>query len=348
MPLTRRLSSRRSRNAGAALLAAMLTVTLVAAFASTAAWQQWQAVEIESAERSRIQAGWILVGALDWARLILIEDGRAGGVDHLAEPWSVTLQETRLSSFLAADKNNTPGSGADNQLEVFLSGRIEDMQSRLNVTNLVNGDQLSEPDFLAFSRLFTSLDLPQSELAQLAAGLRAASGNSANASATVMPQRLEQLAWLGLRAESIARLRPYVGILPVRTPVNLNTASAEVIYASIAGLEMAQAQRLVEQRALKPFQTLDDAARLLGGLAGRIAENRHSVATQFFEVHGRLRMERTLIEERSLVQRNGLQVRTLWRERAAAPLAGVIAGRIARLGTALQISTEPESTMGRA
>lgn len=347
---TSRTPPRRSRSSGAALLAAMLTVTLVAAFASTAMWQQWQAVEIETAERSRSQASWILVGALDWARLILIEDGRAGGADHLAEPWAVALQETRLSSFLSADKNNTPGSSTDNQLEVFLSGRIEDMQSRLNVRNLVNGDEVSEQDLLAFSRLFTSLDLPQAELLQLVAGLRSAAGSSANTSAAVLPQRLEQLAWLGLRAESIARLRPYVSVLPSRTPVNLNTASAEVIYASIPGIELAQAQRLVEQRALKPFQTLEDAGRLLGGLSGRIAQNRHSVATQFFQVHGRLRMERTLIEERSLVQRDGLQIRTLWRERAAAPLPGVTADRISRAAvTRVQTPGMPEIILtGRA
>lgn len=332
MKPARTLRTRRSR--GAALLAAMLTVTLVAAFASTAMWQQWQAVEIETAERSRTQAGWVLVGALDWARLILIEDARAGGADYLAEPWAVVLQETRLSSFLAADKNNTPGSSSDNQLDVFLSGRIEDMQARLNVMNLVDGDKVSAPDMLVFTRLFTSLDLPQSELLQLAANLRASananSGNSPDASAPLMPQRLEQLAWLGLSASSITRLSPYVCLLPIRTPVNLNTASAEVIYASIPGIELAQAQRLLQERALKPFLALADASRLIGGESGRVVENRHSIATRFFQVHGRLRMDRTLIEERSLLQRDGMQIRTLWRERAAPPLTGPASERVSR------------------
>ena len=56
------------------LLAAMLTVTLVATLATAALWQQWRAVEIEAADRSRVQAGWILTGAMDWSRLILRED----------------------------------------------------------------------------------------------------------------------------------------------------------------------------------------------------------------------------------------------------------------------------------
>ena len=76
--------SRNSR--GAALLAAMLTVTLVASFAATALWQQWRSVEIESAERSRVQAACILTGALDWTLLILREDARSGGADYLGEP----------------------------------------------------------------------------------------------------------------------------------------------------------------------------------------------------------------------------------------------------------------------
>ncbi|MFN3377379.1 MAG: hypothetical protein ACK40S_12615, partial [Burkholderiaceae bacterium] len=59
---------RRLHERGAALLVAMLTVTLVATWAATALWQQWRAVEVETAERARVQASWILVGALDWAR----------------------------------------------------------------------------------------------------------------------------------------------------------------------------------------------------------------------------------------------------------------------------------------
>ena len=64
---------------GAALLLAMLTVALVATLSSAALWQQWRALSIESAERQRLQASWILGGALDWARLILREDSVAYG-----------------------------------------------------------------------------------------------------------------------------------------------------------------------------------------------------------------------------------------------------------------------------
>src|SRR4029079_17079505 len=92
-----RRSNRRIRIRGAALLMAMLTVTLVATFAAAALWQQWRSIEVEAAERSRVQSAWILPGALDWARLVLREDVKSGGADHLGEPWAVPLQEARLS-----------------------------------------------------------------------------------------------------------------------------------------------------------------------------------------------------------------------------------------------------------
>ena len=65
---------KRCPQAGAALISAMLTVSLVASLAAAALAQQWRLSEVERHERQRQQAQWILQGALDWARLILRED----------------------------------------------------------------------------------------------------------------------------------------------------------------------------------------------------------------------------------------------------------------------------------
>ena len=304
---------KRPRQSGAALLAAMLTVSLVATFATAALWNQWRSVEVEAADRARVQAAWILTGALDWSRLILREDARAGGADHLAEPWAVPLQEARLSTFLAADPSNTVENDADT---TFLSGEIVDMQSLLNITSLVEAGRLSEPSLRAFGRLFELLGLPQSQLTRLAENLRFASdinvGNLSGGQAPLMPQRLEQLAWLGLPPETIAALQPYVTILPVRTAVNLNTAPAEVVYAVGSTLGMADAKRLVAARESQHFRAVVDAAKLVP--AGAFASGTVDIRSRFFEVRGRLRMDDVVIEERSLVQRDGGNVRTVQRE----------------------------------
>ena len=313
-PQPRPLGSR-----GAALLAAMLTVALVATFAASALWQQWRAVEIEIAERARVQSAWVLTGSLDWARLILREDARSGGADHLAEPWAVPLQEARLSTFLAASDTTaaTDPNSTDTQ-DAFLSGQIIDLQSQLNVMNLVQGGTVSEPWLRTFAKLFELLGLPAQELSRLVENLRFAADTSAdNRSgqfAPLMPQRVEQLTWLGLSPQTVAVLLPYVTLLPGTTPLNLNTASPEAICASVPTMGLADAQRLVTERDRTHFRSTNDAGRILGSEAS-FGEGRHSVATRFFEVRGRLRLDQMVVEERSVLQRDGLDVKVLWRER---------------------------------
>ena len=301
---------------GAALLAAMLTVALVATFAAGALWRQWQAIEVESAERQRAQARWLLTGALDWARVILREDARAGDAsaptDHLAEPWAVPLQEARLSRFLAALPDGTGRTVEDDQLaqQVLLSGQVNDLQGRLNVTNLLQGEQLDAKAVLAFERLFDMLGVPPAQLSQLTQGLLAA--HKQNSSAAVMPQRVPQLSWLGLSPQALQTLSPHITVLPIRTPVNLNTASAPVLFASVPGLSWPDAQRLVQQRERQHWVSVEAFQKTLGRTLS-LSET-HSVNTRYFEVWGQLRMPHTTLQERSWVQREGQDLKVLWRE----------------------------------
>ena len=311
------------RQSGAALLAAMLTVTLVATFAATALWQQWRSVEVEAAERTRIQSAWILIGALDWSRLILIEDSRAGGADHLAEPWAVPLEEARLSTFLAADRNVTQIDDAGGGEEAFLSGQIIDLQSRLNLANLVSGDTVNEAALAQFERLFAQLGLPPAELTALVQALRQAQApGSENTDAPLMPQSPSQLAWLGLAPRTLALLAPHITLLPERKPVNLNTAGAEVLMATLRGLDRAGADRIMAVRQMQPFRSVDDVKKLLGEQI-EVSGSEHGVASSYFEVHGRLRMGPTVVQERSLVRRMGLEATTIWRERTGARVPGM-------------------------
>jgi general secretion pathway protein K len=304
---------------GAALLAAMLTVALVATLSAAGLWQQWRSVEVETAERARMQASWILTGALDWARLILREDARSGGADHLSEPWAVPLEEARLSTFLAGDRSaDLSGSTAE---DAFLSGEIEDMQSRLNINVLLEGGKISANGLAAFERLFEVLGLPASELGPMAENLRLATqpapaGGDGAAFAPLAPQSVDQLVWLGLPPATLEVLRPHVTVLPGRTPVNINTAGVPVLQAALAGITLADAQLLVAQRSATPFRTLADAARVLPAREQALGGGLAAVASRFFEIRGRLRLADTAVEERSLVQRDGLQVRTIQRDRS--------------------------------
>ena len=319
----------RQKHRGAALLVALLTVALVATLASAALWRQWQQVAMEQAERDRQQAQWILTGALDWARLILREDARTnqntGAGDHLAEPWAIGLEEARLSSFLAADKTSDPPPA----LDAFLSGRITDQQSLLNVANLVQGNAVSKEGVDAFERLFQQLSLPKAWVLPAAqAWLRASATETATdapsttTTRVLKPQHINQLTWLGWNDTVVQRLAPFVTVLPERTPVNLNTAPPEVLMAVVPRLDRAQAQRIVTQRGLQPFRNLADVAALISGI--QTHADWHSTQSRYFVVLGHMRLEDKVLAEESLVVRNGLEVRTLWRQRVPPPPIGPV------------------------
>ena len=130
-----------------------------------------------------------------------------------------------------------------------------------------------------------------------------------------MPQQLSQLTWLGLSPQTVAALEPYVIVLPVSTPVNINTASAEVLAASVPALDLSSAKRLVIQRTGRPFLSLEDARKLIPESTAQFNEAQHSVGTSFFEVVARLRLDRIWVQEHSLLRRDGQQVTVVWRER---------------------------------
>ena len=300
---------------GAALISAMITVTLVATLVTAALWQQWRNVEIETAERSRAQTSWLLTGALDFTRLVLRED--KGPADHLAEPWALGLQESKLSTFLSQDKQMREGDP-----EVFLSGQITDAQSRLNVMNLIDNGKLSPESLTSFAKLFNLLGLPLSELSymgqQLLMAHQAASlganNPAANPNAPLLPQNTAQLVWLGVSAQTAAALSAYVAVLPEATPLNLNTAGAEAIFASLPGLDIATAQQFVRQRANRPpIEDMAAATKVLGNL---VSAKSHGISSKYFEIRGRLRLDDLAQEDVLLVERNGPQVKILWRYRA--------------------------------
>jgi general secretion pathway protein K len=213
---------------------------------------------------------------------------------------------------LAALPDGTGSTFEEEKLaqQVLLSGQVNDLQGRLNVTNLLQGEQLDGKTVLAFERLFDALGVPPAQLSLLTQGLLAAQKQNSNS--PLMPQRVGQLSWFGLTPQALQTLNPHITVLPTRTPVNVNTASVQVLYASVPGLSLSDAQRLVQQRERQHWASIDAFQKALGRTVS--LSDTHSVNTRYFEVLGRLRMPQTMLQERSLVQREGQDLKVLWRE----------------------------------
>lgn len=290
---------------GAVLLLALLVVALIVSLLGSVLWRQSGLIAIESAERQRQQALWLLRGAMDWGRLILREDARSGTADHLSEPWAVPLQDSRLSSFLAAQSGAVATTDALDQ-DVFLSGHIQDAQGRFNLTNLVQGKQIDPNAQSELARLLGLLGLPSNlseDLAEKMAQSRQPGGT------WLPPRTLDDLVAWGWEPGQIERLRAHVTILPERTPINVNTASPEVLSATVEGLSLSAAERLVQSRARSPWTQMSQAQTAFGG---KFDNQRHDIASRFFLLDGRLRLGSTEVSLSGLVKRDGQAVVYRW------------------------------------
>jgi general secretion pathway protein K len=284
---------------GAALLIAMLILTLVATVASAMVWHQQRAIEVEAAERANTQAGVMLTAILDTARFF-IRTLPAGTPLVNGTGIGQELKDMRLAELLAADRDNN----ADSTLDAFFSAQITDAQGRYNLRRLIADDgKVIEVELAGLRRLCDAAGVSTDVADQLAAGLsKAWSGQDDEG--PLPPGRLDQLAWLGVDANTLAQLRPHVDILPTRTPVNANNATVPALLAAIDGLDASSLQAVLNRRPPTGWRDLASLRTLLPQTV-TVDDGRATVQTRYFNVRGsvrlgdRERIEQWLVELRS-------------------------------------------------
>lgn len=304
-----RRGSRPRRQRGAAVVMAMLAVAVVATLVSGAFWQQNLLARQAENELAYAQTKWLFRGALDWIAVILREDGRASAVDHLGEAWAVPLAETRLNE----------NDGRD---PAYLSGGIRDEQAKFNLRNLAGAGSMNPPEVEALRRLLAlaSLDAALAEpiARRVLAGTASASDRGERAQTRLGLASVDDLLGIdGIDAAAIERLRPFVTVLPEPTPVNANTAAAEVLAARIGNLSLADARRLASSRDRAYFRDRADVLNRLAELKLAAADTEIAVTTRFFSVEGRLSYRRARLHGRALLRRDAGKVELLWLREAS-------------------------------
>jgi general secretion pathway protein K len=293
-------SSIERRQRGLALIMAMLVAALAATVALSLAAAQAQWLAQVSHRRDRVQAQSVALAGVQWARQILDADDRTTAIDHLGEPWALPLPATPVEN----------GS---------VEGRIVDAQSLLNANNLASGAHAMF-ERRRFERLFEALHLPAASLAAIvdwvdadnapepggaedAWYLRATEPTLAPNMPAVRVQELRRVR--GMTGGILAGLVRYVTTLPVDTPLNVNTAPAEVLAASIANIEPGAHAALVASRRERPFSTLAEFRERLPTGASLGDEAMYTVKSRFFLVSVRARQGDTIAQARALIERGG-------------------------------------------
>jgi len=292
---------------GAAILAAMMVVTIVATLAATAVAWQTKNVEVQVAERARVQAMWLLRGAMDWSRLLLRQDAQSdASVDHLAEPWSVPLQETKLSEFISADHGVHQADASADMSEAFLAGAMEDLQAKINLAQLASVEKIDASN--AVQRLFSLLNIPSYEYEMLVEAISKTKLAANHPQRLLAPRSVEDLAWFGLSSKTLKSLKSYAYWGESGTKINLNTASALVIQAAAEELTYAQAQALVNARKQQYFKNLESAQKVIDGAP--LSAEIFTVNSENFMAQGWLRMDGIAVSVQAELLRSGTTVAT--------------------------------------
>ena len=308
----------RQKQRGVAVIIALLLTTLAITIVASLFWQQQVQVRSIENQRLQLQKQWILRGALDWAGLILREDAKYSSVDTLDEPWAVPLAETRLGQYV--DNSRDDADTAD----ATLSGSIADAQARYNLTNLCPDGKINPAEVEAFAQMLANAHLDPA-LAQATANMEASAKKKPDANAAIpdnqsgpLPMNLTQvddlLAVPGFTPEMLDKIKDFVIFLPRATPINVNTAPAEVLAARIEGLTLADATALVTSRNTASFRQISDFVQLLpaeslsvSGLAGEA-----DIKTNYFLVNGKVRMNRAELDVQALIERIGANTKLIW------------------------------------
>jgi general secretion pathway protein K len=244
------------RQRGVAVLTAMLIVTIGTIIAVNLMWQATLDIRRAESALAADQGLMFVQGAEAWAADILRQDQvDSPNSDNLSEQWAIALPAL-------------PVDGGT------ITGKLEDLQGRFNVNNLLQADGTeNELARKQFERLLNSLDAdpalagavvdwldPDTDMRFPSGGEDVAySGidppyRTANGTITTVS---ELMAVAGFDREIYTRVAPYVAALPIGTKLNVNTASDLVLASLSDDIDIATAGALVDERAGAEFPDID-------------------------------------------------------------------------------------------
>jgi len=299
-----------AKQRGMAIISALLIAAVVAVIAAGMLTRQSVFTRSLEAEQSRLQGSAVLLGGLETSRQLLWDARRKEAPTRRDQAWAQPI------------KSALPGAGFD--------GRLEDQQGKFNLRNLIAGERVNARQLRSFEQLCAMLGI-EAGVAQrisqrvIAAYLRqehsqsttqnrfnSGRATSPDTNANPVPATRPMLRSLddlrgiqGVNERVLARLAPYVSVIPVSTWVNSNTASAEVLAAVVPGLSLTQAQALVAERDRGQwFINRGDFLNRLRAPQLSVDDLDVGITSEWFLLHGYARRDKRRIRVDALLYRS--------------------------------------------
>lgn len=321
-----------TRQRGAAVIAALIVVAIVAALCSSLFLRQTSTIRQIENEEARVQARWLLQSGIDWARLILREHLANEPTTQGDQIWATPVLDSRLTQ------------PRDDRVALF-SGSLQDEQGKYNLYNLAANGVVVQEQVDILQRLLTNLSLPASLAGKIinlivttqprngtmqgadfysgqntaaTSGITipaaASAAGGTNTASAPLPRGIDDIAGL-LNVDDATRyaMNRAMTLLPAATFVNINTAPPEVIAAMTPGLSLSQARSLAGDRDRGQwFINSSDFANRLTGLAPTTKVPSVAVTSSWYMATGTIAYERARLTLHALMSSTGGTPRVLW------------------------------------
>lgn len=306
-----------AKQRGMAIISALLIAAVVAVIAGGMLTRQTVFTRSLEAEQLRVQGAWVLHGGIEISRQLLWEARRRDPLTRLDQSWAQPLVMPRYD-------------GRDLPFE----GRLEDEQGKFNLRNLVANERIDEEQLVNFQRLCQLIGvngtlsqrisqrviasyprLLNPELADKAppkSGFD--SGRETSPNAVRKPQlptrpmlrSLDDLRSVeGINDALLAKITPYLTILPANTWLNGNTASAPVLAAYVPGLSIERAQALISERdGGQWFINRGDFVNRLRMPNLELATVKVGITSDWFRLRGKARSDQRRVSLNALLHRS--------------------------------------------
>ena len=287
---------------GVALITAILIMALITTLTFSLEWDNSLDLRRTYVSMYREEAIQAAIGAESWVLGILRQDLEDSETDHFGEIW-------------ASDIPPLPLEGDDIRGEVF--GKIEDLQGRFNINNLIDRDgNVDESSLEQFKRLLFSLGIDV-RFAGIAADwldvdTEAGFPDGAEDSiytGIVPPYRTanqilsstsELAALEGMDKDTMDLLLPHISALPGRTAINVNTATGPVLQSLDENITTADVERLLAERQEVGFA---DVTNTFSSLVTPDLLNQLEDTSDFFQLKVIVRVDTVRITYYSLLER---------------------------------------------
>lgn len=298
-----------ARQRGVALITAVLIVALATILAINVTFSS-MLDQRRSANLFALDQGFeVALGAEAWAADFLRKDAQQSQQDHLGEAWAQTLPPLPIDE----------GIGT-------IEGRLEDLQGRFNLNNLVFADGTpNDKAIRQLERILSMLDIEPTWATMIADWIDSDSNpgfpdgaedpvytglNPSHLAANMPITRASELLSLPeFGIDRFRRLRPYVTALPVGTKLNVCTAR-DVVLDSLSenserNFTAMGDKELQTRRKDACFPTLEDMRGALGQAAYGELEETLAEQTSYFQATVWVTIGTTQFTLYSLLARGG-------------------------------------------